>query len=129
MVFTTDTTHSKYPASIALGRQFRQNGTFSCILVLCHHFISLSQVLHLQAVNCAFAYLDPPISKDAHTLKKWMREVQQSQNAVDSILLLPTTPKSFSRCAWHNVLQLLQYIHLLSQLCSNHTPNSFYLLL
>ena len=36
--------------------------------------------------------------EDAPTLKNWMRDVQRSQNAVDSILLLQTTPSSYSRC-------------------------------
>ena len=36
--------------------------------------------------------------EDGPTLKNWMRDVQRSQNAIDSILLLPTTPSSFSRC-------------------------------
>ena len=62
-----------------------------------HHLTSLVKVLHLRAVENAFQYLEPPILKDESTLQKWMRDVQKSQNAVDSILLLPTTPVSFSR--------------------------------
>ena len=37
--------------------------------------------------------------KEHAILKTWMRDVQKSQNAVDSILLLPSTPLSFSRCS------------------------------
>ena len=37
--------------------------------------------------------------KEHAILKTWMRDVQKSQNAVDSILLLPTTPLRFSRCS------------------------------
>lgn len=61
----------------------------------------LVKVLHLHAVEKAFEHLMPPILKDESTLEKWMRDVQQTQNALVSLLLLPTTPVSFSRCSEH----------------------------
>eukprot|EP00731_Ephydatia_muelleri_P024235 Em0016g506a len=45
-------------------------------------------VLHLHAVEKAYEQLEPPIMKDRATLKTWMRDVQKSQNAVDSIFAL-----------------------------------------
>ena len=50
------------------------------------------QILHLCAVKQALANLDPPLDKDnpASSLTPWLNEVRVAQNAITSIINLPS---------------------------------------
>ncbi len=55
--------------------------------LICH-----LQLLHLCAVERALSSLDPepPLDKDEGTMIRWLNDIRLSQNAVDSILSIPS---------------------------------------
>eukprot|EP00731_Ephydatia_muelleri_P016208 Em0009g632a len=82
--------------------------------------ITNTMTLHLSAVEKALEILEPPILEDEAVLQLWLRRVKQCRNAIDSILLLPSTPKAFaSRSELKTFRQQshLFFIEVVSVLC------------
>ena len=63
----------------------------------------MHQVLHLHAVNHALGRLNPPLSKnesedkEKDVLTSWLSKLRLSQNAIDSILNLPSQTELANR--------------------------------
>ena len=71
-----------------------------------HMHTHMHQVLHLHAVNHALGRLNPPLSKnesedkEKDVLTSWLSKLRLSQNAIDSILNLPSQTELANRARW-----------------------------
>ena len=80
-----------------------RNSSVLFAVIPCVFILHAHQVLHLHAVNHALGSLEPPLDKkvsedkEKAVLASWLNQLRLSQNAIDSILNLPSQSELANR--------------------------------